>query len=326
MKRLKQILLVSLCILLFGGCKNKNIVEELTKKIENTKSYQLTGTLEIINDENSYMYDVDVKYLKDNNFKVSLKNKTNNHEQIILRNDEGVYVLTPSLNKSFKFQSDWPYNNSQSYILQNIIKDIKNDEEYKIEKQEDNYIITTKVNYPNNKELINEKIYINKDKNIERIEVLDENNNIKIKMIIDNIDYNANNNADIFKLESNLTVSKEIEQPTSKIDEVIYPMYLPKNTYLSSQDKVSNETGERIIMTFKGDYPFMLIQETINPNEIVTSVKGEPYQLAETIGIIDETSLTWFDEKAEYYLVSNELETEELIEVANSLTTAAIEK
>ena len=324
MKKLKQILLVSLCILLFGGCKNNNIVEELTKKIENTKSYQLTGTLEIINDENSYMYDVDVKYLKENNFKVSLKNKTNNHEQVILRNDEGVYVLTPSLNKSFKFQSEWPYNNSQSYILQNIIKDIKNDEEHKLEKQDENYIITTKVNYPNNKELVNEKIYINKDKNIEKIEVLDENNNIKIKMTIDNIDYNANNNTDIFKLENNLTVSNE--QPTSKLEEIIYPMYLPKNTYLQSEDKVSNETGERVIMTFKGDYPFMLIQETINQNETITSVKGEPYQLATTIGIIDETSLTWFDEKAEYYLVSNELATEELIEVANSLTAAAIEK
>jgi len=41
-----------------------------------------------------------------NSLRVSLKNKTNNHEQIILKNSDGVYVLTPSLNKSFKFQSD----------------------------------------------------------------------------------------------------------------------------------------------------------------------------------------------------------------------------
>ena len=27
--------------------------------------------------------------------------------QIILRNEEGVFVLTPALNKSFRFQSDW---------------------------------------------------------------------------------------------------------------------------------------------------------------------------------------------------------------------------
>ena len=41
--------------------------------------------------------------------------------------DDGVYVLTPSLNKSFKFQSDWPYENSQIYLLNALIKDIEKD-------------------------------------------------------------------------------------------------------------------------------------------------------------------------------------------------------
>ena len=36
-----------------------------------------------------------------------------------------VRVLTPSLNKSFKFQSDWPYNNSQVYLLQTLLSDIQ---------------------------------------------------------------------------------------------------------------------------------------------------------------------------------------------------------
>ena len=57
-------------------------------------------------------------------FKVSLINNSTNHEQVILRNDDGVFVLTPSLNKSFKFQSDWPYNNSQIYLLGSIIDDL----------------------------------------------------------------------------------------------------------------------------------------------------------------------------------------------------------
>ena len=127
----KQFVLIIICAFFLIGCGNnkENIINKITKKIENTNSYNLNGVLEIINNENSYKYDVDVKYKKENNFKVSLKNQTNNHEQIILRNKDGVYVLTPSLNKSFKFQSEWPYNNSQSYLLQNILNDIKNDNE-----------------------------------------------------------------------------------------------------------------------------------------------------------------------------------------------------
>ena len=84
-----------------------------------------------MNNEDSHKYNIDVAYKEEDNFRVSLKNKTNNHEQIILKNSEGVFVLTPSLNKSFKFQSEWPYNNSQSYLLQTLVNDIKNDKKVK---------------------------------------------------------------------------------------------------------------------------------------------------------------------------------------------------
>ena len=328
MKKIKKILFFAMLMIIMSGCgknSSENTIKTLTKKIEETQSYHLEGILDIINNENTYSYDVDVAYKKDNNFKVSLKNKTNNHEQIILRNTEGVYVLTPSLNKSFKFQSEWPYNNSQSYLLQNLINDIKNDSEYNTEEIEEGYVVTTKTNYSNNKDLKTQKIYINKEKDIYQVEVLDDNGNIKIKMKINKIDYNPNYNDDTFKLENNMTVSKE--EQVSKIEDIIYPMYIPQNTYLSSQNKVSKENGERIIMTFAGDNPFMLIQETINQNEEgITSVNGEPYQLDNSIGIMDETSITWVDKGIEYYLVSNTLDQEELISVANSLTTAAIQK
>ena len=111
----------ALCLCLFlVGCGNyssKDATKDLEKKIDNLKSYELIGELSITNNDDVYKYDVDASYKKDDDFRVSLKNKTNNHEQIILKNETGVYVLTPSLNKSFKFQSDWPYNNSQAYLL-----------------------------------------------------------------------------------------------------------------------------------------------------------------------------------------------------------------
>ena len=209
-----------------------------------------------------------------------------------------------------------------------MIKDIKDDNEYQFEQNENEYIITTKVNYSNNKELVKQKIYIDKEMNIKKVEVLGNNDMVKIRMLINSIEYNKEYNTDIFKLENNITVSTELnETPVSKLDEIIYPMYIPENTYLSSQDKVSKELGERVIMTFAGEHPFMLIQETINPKEItITSVNGEPYQLHDAIGIIDDTSLTWIDQGIEYYLVSNTLNQEQLIDVANSLTAAVIEK
>ena len=93
----KWLLLACLCCFLLVGCGKygeKDIIRDLNKKIDNNNGYYLNGELQIINNEDSYLYDVEVAYQKEDNFRVSLKNKTNNHEQIILKNTEGVYVMT----------------------------------------------------------------------------------------------------------------------------------------------------------------------------------------------------------------------------------------
>lgn len=195
------------------------------------------------------------------------------------------------------------------------------------ESNENGYIITTKTNYSNNKDIVSQKIYVDKDKNIYQIDVLDNENMVKIKMVIDSIDYDSNYDTDYFKLESNIGVSNEIDNTVSKIDDIVYPMYIPQNTYLSTQDKVSVNGGERVILTFSGDYPFMLVQETVSVDDSsIMSVYGDPFQLSETVGIIDDCSITWINNGIEYYLVSNILNQEQLVDVANSMTVAAIEK
>ena len=78
-------------------------------------------------------------------------------------------VLTPSLNKSFKFESNWPYNNSQIYLLQSILSDINNDKALEFNSKDDSYIITTSVNYPNNKDLVKQNIYLDKKLNLKQV-------------------------------------------------------------------------------------------------------------------------------------------------------------
>ena len=65
---------------------------------------------------------------------------------MILRDDESVYVVTPSLNKSYKFTSEWPYNSSQAYILNTLVEDINTDNEIKFENINKDYVLQGKVN------------------------------------------------------------------------------------------------------------------------------------------------------------------------------------
>ena len=327
----KVFLLLMISILILTGCgKNSeaSVLKKIEKKINDSKSYHLTGTLEMMRNEDSYLYDVDVAYEKDDKFRVSLTNQNNNHNQVILKNGEGVYVLTPSLNKSFKFQSEWPYNNSQSYLLQTILKDLKNDEEREFMKDNSGYKFTVKAGYPNNKDLVKQHIYIDKDFNLKSVEVVDRSDITQMRMTFEVVDYKSTYDDNYFDLNNNIKV-EEVDTKTSKeMEDIIYPMYVPMNTSLSGQDIMDTENGKRVILTFDGEKPFMLIQENIMASEELETIPvyGEPLLVTDTIGALTDTSVNWVSNSVEYYLISDSLSNEELISVASSVSLLPIGK
>ena len=106
------------------------------------------------------------------------------------------------------------------------------------------------------------------------------------------------------------------------MDETIYPLVLPDGTKLTNEEKVKKDAGERIIMTFEGDKSFLLVEETSKKEDEFTVVPtlGEPYQLMDTYGVMTDDSLTWSSNGIDYYIVSDVMSQDELIEVASSIS------
>lgn len=241
-----------------------------------------------------------------------------------------VYVLTPTLGKSFKFQSDWPYNNSQVYLLQTLLADIQNDSKKEFKKTSSNYIFKTNVNYPNNSDLVKQKIYFDKSLNPEKVEVLNDEDDVLIKMTFNKINWNFKFKDKYFTLDENMEVSigEDSSELVSKIEEEIFPMYIPANTKLTSKETIDLDNGERVIMTFEGDSPFMLIEQTasISKNDSVVSIDGDPLQMAMGVGTISDNMVSWISGGIEYYVVANDMSDEELISVANSIAVLPTSK
>ncbi|MBR6690225.1 MAG: outer membrane lipoprotein carrier protein LolA [Bacilli bacterium] len=339
MKKLFIFLGVLLLVCGCGKYDDKDLLKDLSKKVDNSSAYHMTGTLEIYRNEEKYTYNVDSSYKKGDLFKVNLTNQNNNHEQVILKNKEGVYVITPSLNKSFKFQSDWPYNNSQIYLLQPILSDLNNDTERIFEKTSDGYVLTSKVNYSSERDFNNQKIYIDKDKNITKVEVLDSDNNIKMCLTIIDIDFKAKFDDNYFDASSyqKQIVEKEdsneqndnketTDSTTSKIEDIVYPMYVPVDTQLSGQDIVETTSGERVILTFTGESAFTVVQETLANESSTNYVYGDPYLILDTVGSITDYSVSWISNGVEYSVMSDTMEIDELLTVAQSISVKAVSK
>lgn len=326
---MKKIFLLSLTfffLFFITGCgkySERDVVNDLDKKLNKLKAYQVTGKLEIVNNDDVYNYDVVVSYKKKDYYKVSLKNTANHHEQIILKNQDGVYVLTPSLNKSFKFQSDWPYSNSQIYLLESLRDDIKNDDAREFTSNKNSYEFVTKVNYPNNRKLTSQKIILDKDLKPKVVKVLNEDHVPQMTMTFTDIDYSPTFKGDFFQLDVAMKSAKveETTETTSKLEDVIYPLATPTGTKLVSEEKVAKTNGERVIMTFEGEKPFLLVEETANVEEEIAVIPtyGDIYQLMDTLGVMTDHSLTWTSAGIEYYLVSDVMAAEELVEIAQSI-------
>lgn len=325
MKKISLLILLLGCFFVTGCGKNSesDVLDSLDKEISNSKGYIMTATLEVLNNDDIYNYEVESAYKKDDYYKITLTNTSNNHEQIILRNDDGVYVLTPSLNKSFKFQSDFPYNNSQIYLLQSIVNDITNDDERTFKKNDKNYVFTSSVNYPNNRNLVKQKVTFDEDLNLEEVIVLDSDEVPSMTLKVKDIDFSPSFKDNYFEIDEIMsTVNLEEEAvETSAIDDVIYPMVLPEGTKLESEEKVDMNDGERVILTFSGDKPFLLVEETVKTMDEFTVIPtmGEPAMFMDSLGVLSDNSVSFTSGGINYYLVSDVMSQDELLEIANSI-------
>ena len=319
---MKKIIMLLVVLCLLTGCgkySEKDVVKDLEKKLD--KNYKLSGELSINNNDEVYNYKVEVLYMKKDYYKVVLTNTSNDHTQIILKNDDGVYVLTPSLNKSFRFQSDWPYNNSQIYLINAIINDIKKDNKRKFTSSDNKYIIKTNVKYPNNTKLVNQKIVVSKDLKFEKVIVYDNNGSPVMNMIFDKIDYSPKISKSDFKLDNIIKNNNESVKETSNLEDTIYPLFVPSGTKLIDEKEINKDNGKRVIMNYDGEKSFVLVEETedvFNEFTIIPSY-GEPCLLMDTLGVASTNSLSWNSGGIDYYLVSDVLSQTEMMEVASSI-------
>ena len=155
----------------------------------------------------------------------------------------------------------------------------------------------------------------------------DESGNAKITVNYTSVDFKPTFKDDYFKLESLIDNNIPLEEETSKtIDDIVYPLYLPKNTYLNSKDVVSTDEGNRVILTFTGDSPFTLVEEVSKASDEfeIIPVFGEPLLLSQTMGALSSNSLYWTSNKIDFYISSNKLTGTELLTIAESVSSGAL--
>lgn len=325
------LILLGILLLIVAGCgggkSQEDVVKKISGKLQEMDGYKVAAEMTMNTGQDERNYDIDIwfKKGKEDFYRVGLENEAEDGSQVILKNDEGVFVLTPALKKSFKFQTDWPENSSQPYLYQSLVNDIIMDKEAKFTASETHYVFVTKTNYQNNTNLPYQEVHFDKKTFIPTaVKIMDKDNKPLIEVTFNHIDVNPAFEKNDFNREA---ILKETVAGLSvtNMDQEGLAVLFPLHTFgaeLVEKEEISLEDGKRVIMTFKGEQNFTLIQEknaAVSAASMDEEMTGDMVNLGHSIGAITNNSLEWNYNGTNFYLASDDMTMEQLIEVASSV-------
>lgn len=326
-KKIIAVVLIGLVVSLAGFklfVNKDSTLEKITDLKENLSSYHMEANMEISSNDDIREFFVVVDYQKgeeDNNFRISLLDKNINQEQIMLRNSEGVYVLTPSLNQIYTFKGDYPLNSQKPYLFHSMLEAL--DGEYSMEKSSDGYLLSFAPKYDNNPNWVKEYIKMSKEFKPLWVNIYDKNNTIVCSVNFSKVEFDLEYEEDHFNVEKNMEKARETaididrnedELPFMVVDNII-------ETNLKEQTEATVDGKTVYILSYEGDKNFTLIQEIVEEKDEVSyqTVSGNLVNFDLGLGIYNDKYLVYIYNGIKYEIYSDTLEVNEMIDIVSSL-------
>lgn len=318
---------VLMIIGLLSGCgtkSEKDVVKDLGNKIENLNSYQTDATMTFQHNGKKQIYQANITFKKPYYYRVALSDSKKENKQMILRNADGVFVLTPELNKSYQFESTWPNNRSQAYLYHSLNQDIQNDPNPGFKVKDNQYIFDTKTNY-NTTQLANQSITLNKNLTPDSVQVKDKDQNVIVTVKFSHFRINPTLDNKTFDVKQNMTAARISGTQTTTANNAVFKVQYPtadiSGTKLAQMKPEVTQAGEKYVLKYSGKKPFTLIESksATSLSVVPTLATGDPANLGFAIGSVSNNTLSWSNGGTDYYLASEKLTQDELITVAQSV-------
>ena len=319
---MKKIYLLAIMFLALGliSCdktsKSKDL-DDVTEYVTSLDSYELKAVLSIKRQDKAVDMNVVVNYLKPSFYKVTFVNESGN-EQIVVKNDSGVYVLTPSLNKEFRFDSDWPLNSSHAYILEAIMKDIENDETSTYVIENDIMLAESKVGKVNS-DVVKMKFYYDlvNNKPVKTV-FLNSLNEEKVTVTFNEFTANKATKEDLFNnkliMDNKTNIEKEeVETPTI----LLTVGHILDGTMLESQEL----TDSLAILCYAGEKNYTIVAEVASTYfSTVPIFKFNDIEVMKYgIMMFNDYGGTYYYDDLEVSIYSSDLNIAEMVNIAEEM-------
>lgn len=365
-----KVIIVLLVLFVLSACgspSKEDVVKKLSSKWDDQKGYEVEATMEIKTGEAPRKYGVEVWHTKPDFYRVNVTDEQSGESQMIVRNDKGVFVVVPALGKTYQFQSNWPEQNSQAYLIEALAKDIQLDEEAEMTEEDGIYTFVAKTRNNHQQVLPTQNVYIDKKTLLpKKVSVLDENEVEQITITFNKISLGVAHKPEEFAIDMEEPAEEKKEksekdsekkgneeedgeqeqeeatddedgsteeqgdeqneeQDEEQNDEMSFQTYYPTvawdDVLLKNEEVVQTGNGTRVFMTYGDAKQFTLVEEKSKPAEgsLPVSMEGDPIDLGFTVAALTEHSMRWESGGMTFYLASDSLTIDEMIEVAMSM-------
>ena len=314
MKRILILCLLFICVI--TGCsKSKEYkVKDVVEYLEELNSYTLTSTMTMNKDSKTISMDITVDYLKPDYYKVVFGKE---NEQIILKNTKGVYVITPNLNKEFKFDGSWPTNSSHAYLLTSIYNDLKEDSNAKVVSAENELVLESKVNHKTNHKITKMNYVCDKTFKPLRTTFLDDNNNELIEVVFNSFTANPTLTKDYFSEDKYL--NKDVFNfEENEVSITIETGYVIEGNVLEA----SKSSDGMTILCFSGEKPYTIVVNKVDVySEVVAIEDFDDMVILECgLGLLKGNVFTYFVNDYEVKIYSKNLTIDELENISLNIS------
>ncbi|QSO51739.1 outer membrane lipoprotein carrier protein LolA [Alicyclobacillus curvatus] len=318
------ILAMGLAVGLVAGCgtpSKQNVVSKLQTQAEelDATNYQSTAKMTVQMDSGSQTYYIVTSYDSPNTYKIALGDSNQQINQIIVRNPNGMFIVSPSLQKVFRFNGNWAQNQGHIYLYDQILQQIVSSKNVKMGKSGENLTFTMPVN-PQNDVVTTQKVELAQGTFApKKVTLLNKQDQAVVTIDFQTFKQGMKFTSAEFdpqKLASSGQPAKTTMASTSEFGYIE-----PLQTLGDKLDLQQPQSAEDMLMRYSGPYGFTL--EEWRPTAGISGLPSA--QLVDLYGIPGILSgsgnahqLTWLNNGVEFSLTSSQMTLDQMREVAMS--------
>lgn len=285
------------------------------------QNYTSTAMMTVQTDSSSQTYYIQTYYEGPNQYRIDLGDSNKNVNQIIVKNPNGMYIVSPSLQKVFRFNGDWAQNQGHIYLYDQILQQViasAGNKQSKMTQSDGSYTFEIPIT-PANDVVAKETVQIDsKTLQPTKVVLYDKNNTAVVLVNFTSFKTGVkfqSANFDPYKLAANSAAKTAAGAPSE------FGYILPTTTFHDKLDVAEPVAQDNYLLRYTGAKGFTLSEFRPGagadglPAANLVDLYGVP-ALATTAGKTQQ--LTWLRNGVEFSLTSGQLTGDQLATIAIS--------